>query len=81
MAILAAAAEEVLASGDPIAKALFEKHHRIPMPNLGMSEGDVEQLIDYLDSQNKKLKQAVAEDQKTQPQQAAAMATHGGHHH
>jgi len=72
---------EVLASGDPIAKALFEKHHRIPMPNLGMSEEDVEVLIGYLDSQNKKLKQAVAEDQKTQPQQAAAMATHGGHHH
>ena len=72
---------EVLASGDPIAKALYEKHHRIPMPNLGMSEEDVEQLIGYLESQNKKLKQAVAEDQKTQPQQAAAMATHGGHHH
>jgi protein SCO1/2 len=45
------APDQVLAGGDPIASALYDKYHQIPMPNLGLSSQDVSDLIAYLQSQ------------------------------
>jgi protein SCO1/2 len=42
--------DEVLASGDPIATALFEKYKRVRMPNLRLGEKDVEALIKFLEA-------------------------------
>jgi protein SCO1/2 len=42
------APDEVLASGDPIASALFAKYRRIRMPNLSLSDDDVQAVIAFL---------------------------------
>jgi protein SCO1/2 len=43
------APDEMLASGDPIASALFAKYRRLRMPNLSLNEEDVQAVIAYLD--------------------------------
>lgn len=43
-----AAPDEVLASGDPVANALFEKYRQVRMPNLRLGEKDVEALLSFL---------------------------------
>ena len=40
--------DRLLARGDPIAKALFAEYKQVPMPNLGLTEPQVENLIAYL---------------------------------
>lgn len=40
--------DRVLAEKDPLAVALFEQYGRLPMPNLQLSDGDVQALLDYL---------------------------------
>jgi protein SCO1/2 len=43
-----AAPDEVLASGDPVAAALFEKYRQVRMPNLRLGREDVEALLSFL---------------------------------
>ena len=45
-----AAPDEVLASGDPIATALFNKYRKLRMPNLRLGEKDVAALIGFLEA-------------------------------
>ena len=40
--------DEVLAAGDPIATALYNKYRKIGMPNLRLGSSDVDDLISYL---------------------------------
>ena len=40
--------DRVLARGDPIAKALFAEHKQVQMPNLGLTDEEVQGLIAYL---------------------------------
>jgi protein SCO1/2 len=42
------APDEVLKSGDPIAKALYIKYKKVKMPNLRLGEKDVAALIKFL---------------------------------
>ena len=42
------APDEVLKAGDPIAAALFAKYNRMPMPNLGLTDQQVSDVIAYL---------------------------------
>jgi protein SCO1 len=42
--------DEVLAAGDPIATALYNKYKKIGMPNLGLGSSDVNDLISFLAS-------------------------------
>jgi len=44
--------EQVLASGDPIAKALSEKYQRTRMPNVGLGGADVAAIVSYLEGQS-----------------------------
>ena len=44
------APDDVLASGDPVAKSLLEQY-KVPMPNLGLTAAEVDALITYLASQ------------------------------
>jgi len=43
--------EQVLASGDPIAKTLYEKY-QARMPNVGLGGADVAAIVSYLEAQN-----------------------------
>ena len=47
------APDDVLASGDPIASALFAKYRRIRMPNLSLSDDDVQAVIAFIDQSSK----------------------------
>jgi len=42
------APDQMLAEKDPIATQLFERYNRLPMPNLRLSDGDVDALITYM---------------------------------
>jgi protein SCO1 len=43
---------EVLAAGDPIATALFDKYKKIPMPNLGLARDEVADVLAYVEAQS-----------------------------
>ncbi|WP_343213536.1 c-type cytochrome [Geobacter grbiciae] len=42
------APDKVLASGDPVAAKLFQESNKVPMPNLGLDQDQVNVLLDYL---------------------------------
>ncbi len=46
------APDEVLAEGDPIATELLEQYNDVPMPNLGLTEGEVSSLIAFFEAQD-----------------------------
>ncbi len=43
---------KMLASGDPIASQLLEEYNNVPMPNVGLTPQEVEDLIAYLTAQS-----------------------------
>lgn len=45
--------DQVIASGDPIATQLLQDFNNLPMPNLGLSDQEVGDLIAFLESQSK----------------------------
>ena len=51
---------EMLAAKDPIATALYARYREVPMPNLGLTDRDVEHLVGYLDERDRRLKSAEA---------------------
>ncbi|ABB31261.1 cytochrome c, class I [Geobacter metallireducens RCH3] len=42
------APDKVLASGDPVAARLFQESNKVPMPNLGLGQDQVNVLLNYL---------------------------------
>jgi len=44
------APEQLLAAGDPIATALYNKYKKVGMPNLRLSSNEVTELLSYLDA-------------------------------
>ena len=67
--------EKVLAEGDPIAKALFEKYRKVNMPNLNLGTDDILTMVAYLSAQSD------AATAKAKLQQGAAKANPEEHHH
>jgi protein SCO1/2 len=47
--------DEVLASGDPIAAALYHKYRKVGMPYLGLGASDVDDLVSFLATRPAKL--------------------------
>jgi protein SCO1/2 len=45
--------DQVLAEGDPIAKALFAKYKSVRMPNLSMSSEETEAVLSYIERRSK----------------------------
>jgi protein SCO1 len=43
--------DEVLASGDATAVALFKKYKKVPMPNLGLAKDEVKDVLSYIEAQ------------------------------
>lgn len=60
------APDKVLASGDSIAVKLFAEYNNIPMPNLGLSDAEVTDLLSYLKS---------ADGASVKPTQSASLPT------
>ena len=52
------APDRLLAAGDPIATALFEKYKQVRMPNLRLSSEDVTSLVSYLETRSLSLRDA-----------------------
>jgi protein SCO1 len=46
--------DQMLAEKDPIAMALYEKYKQVLMPNLRLSDGDVEAVIGYLEAESQR---------------------------
>jgi hypothetical protein len=44
--------DQVLASGDPIAKALYQKYQNVRMPNVSLGGADVQAIVSYLEAQS-----------------------------
>jgi protein SCO1/2 len=44
--------DEVLAAGDPIATALFNKYKKVGMPNLRLGSSDVAELVSFLEARS-----------------------------
>jgi protein SCO1 len=62
------APDKMLAAKDPVAVALFNKYHKVKMPNLHLAPLDVKTLLDYVDSRTA----AMAQGSGSSPDQAAA---------
>ena len=68
---------EVLAEKDPIATALHEKYNKVLMPNLRLTEQDVELLVGYLGEESDKVRGV-----KTTTKAASSVdPSHYQHHH
>ena len=46
--------DKLLAEKDPIAVDLYNRYNKIVMPNLKLSDSDVEALIDYMEANDKR---------------------------
>jgi len=44
--------DQVLASGDPIAKTLYQKYQNVRMPNVSLGGADVAAIVSYLETQS-----------------------------
>lgn len=52
--------DRVLAAGDPIAKALFTKYREVRMPNLSLSQEEVDALVPYLEERSESVVSSAA---------------------
>jgi protein SCO1 len=66
---------------DPIANALFEKYRRLTMPQMGLSDSDVEHVMAYLKAQSRKINSVAATETAKQADANDAAHAHSGHHH
>ncbi|MEM7048171.1 MAG: copper chaperone PCu(A)C [Acidobacteriota bacterium] len=65
----------MLAERDPIAMGLFAKYDEIPMPNMRLSEVDIEDLLRYVDSETRRVHMQRARDKRRQRQGIALAST------
>jgi mono/diheme cytochrome c family protein len=47
--------DKMLAEKDPIASRLFTKYRKLPMPNMKLNELEVDNLIDYIDKESRRV--------------------------
>jgi hypothetical protein len=50
----------MLAEKDPIATELFETYNKLPMPNLRVSEKEVDMLLDFIETETRRMKKVMA---------------------
>jgi protein SCO1 len=67
---------KVLAEKDPIATTLHEKYKEVLMPNLRLSDSDIQMLVGYMEEESRKVK-----GEKVVPKQAANVEDHSQHQH
>jgi copper(I)-binding protein/mono/diheme cytochrome c family protein len=59
------APDQMLASQDPIAMALYEKYNQLAMPNMRLNQQEAVDLIDYLDDETQRLTGDFEHNQKS----------------
>jgi hypothetical protein len=47
--------DAMLEEGDPLALALYAEYDEIPMPNLRLTESDVDKLLGYMDQESRRI--------------------------
>jgi mono/diheme cytochrome c family protein len=62
-----AAPDKVLASGDPLAAQLLAEYNNIPMPNLGLTAAEVDDILAYLAAQSAPPAEGAAPPAPAQP--------------
>ncbi len=60
--------DKMIAAGDPIATALFEKYKQVRMPDLRVSDEDTALIIEFLKKQSKDPEGKLAQAQNSKPQ-------------
>ena len=68
--------DKILQEKDPIAMALFKKYKKVVMPNLRLEDDQVEQLIDFLKSQDNPQAAAAAPHKPVDPDFLGTKASH-----
>lgn len=53
--------DRVLSEGDPVAKALFVKYREVRMPNLSLSEEEVDALLPYIEQRSESVASSAAQ--------------------
>jgi protein SCO1/2 len=46
---------ELLAQGDPLALALYEKHGKVAMPNFSLNDGDIAALLEFIENESRRV--------------------------
>ena len=64
--------DEVLAEGDPTARALFEAYNEVPMPDLGLSEEEAQQVLEFMTAEDRRLGRIYSNDELLELQGAEA---------
>lgn len=65
--------DAMLQAGDPVARALYERYDRIPMPNMRLTERDVTALLGFIERESDRIRQERA------GKMAHRRDHHGGH--
>jgi protein SCO1/2 len=74
--------DQMLEERDPIAMGLLAKYDDLPMPNMRLSEADVNDLLGYLGSESRRVRMQRARGRRNNGVAlASAPATHSGHAH
>lgn len=71
--------DQVLAAQDPTATELYAKYQQLVMPNLRLSDEDVEALINYLDSESRLMKSLEVARSDGQSHHQGHDSEHGEH--
>lgn len=65
--------DKMLAEKDPIATELFETYNKLPMPNLRITEKEVDMLLDYIQTETKRMKKVMEVEAIAAQQDVEAM--------
>ena len=47
--------DKMLAEKDPLALELFEKHNRVPMPNMALNKQDVAAIVEFIETESRRV--------------------------
>ena len=79
--------DQMLAEKDPLAMALYEEYNRVPMPNLRLTDTDVDNLFDYIEEESRvvqrqrEMRRAEAEKHQNMDHSQHAGMDHGDMDH
>jgi copper(I)-binding protein/cytochrome oxidase Cu insertion factor (SCO1/SenC/PrrC family) len=72
--------DKMLEEGDPLALGLFAKYNEVPMPNMRMSRVDVEDVLDYISSESRRVRMDKARARRSQRRARMETPTTGVRH-
>lgn len=67
--------DKMLEEGDPIALGLYAKYNEVPMPNMRLSRADIDDLLDYMGRESRRVQMQTARERRHASRYAAADST------